>query len=206
MALLSPSAVRVISQRHGVVTSRQLISFGLSDTQIGHLVDTGQLFRERHSVFRHAAAPGTHDQRLALACAASLWVAISHQSAGKMSGLRRLGRDRRIHATIPGRSHIRIPGVVIHRSHLILAADIVERDDGIRVTSIERTIFDLATGIPRVAACLMRTRRRVIMGGLASRIWAIAVEAMPNVDPARPRRCDRDPGHVRRIWTRRPRR
>ena len=145
MASLSPSALRLIAQRHGVVTSQQLISFGLSDTQIGHLVDTGQLFRERHSVFRHAAAPRTHAQRLALACAASVWVAISHQSAGKVSGLRRLGRDQRIHATIPGRAHLRIPGVVIHRSHLILPTDIVERDDGIRLTSIERTIFDLAS-------------------------------------------------------------
>jgi very-short-patch-repair endonuclease len=144
MASLSPSALRVISQCHGVVTSQQLISFGLSDTQIGRLVETGQLLRERHSVFRHAAAPRTLDQRLALACAVSPSVAISHQSAGRKRGLRRLGRDQRIHATIPGRSHIRIPGVVIHRSHLILPTDVVEQDDGIRITSVERTIFDLA--------------------------------------------------------------
>jgi very-short-patch-repair endonuclease len=144
MASLSPNALRVIAQRHGVVTSEQLTSFGLSDTQIGYLVDTGQLVRARHSVFRHAAAPCTHDQRLALACAVSESVAISHQSAGRKRGLRRLGRDQRIHATIPGRAHLRIPGVVIHRSHLILPTDVVEQDDGIRLTSVERTIFDLA--------------------------------------------------------------
>jgi hypothetical protein len=145
MASLGPSALRVIAQRHGVVTGIQLRALGLTNKQIVCLLRNGELIAERKGVFRHAAARRTLDQQLALACAASVWVAISHQSAGKVSGLRRLGRDQRIHATIPGRAHIRIPGVVIHRSHLILPTDIVERDDGIRLTSIERTIFDLAS-------------------------------------------------------------
>ena len=44
----------------------------------------------------------------------------------------------------PVAAHLRIPGVVVHRSHLILPTDVVEQDDGIRLTSVERTVFDLA--------------------------------------------------------------
>jgi very-short-patch-repair endonuclease len=136
--------LRAIARCHGVVTGKQLRGLGLSNRQIVCLLDNGQLIAERKGVFRHAAAPRTLDQRLALACAVSPSVAISHQSAGRKRGLRRLGRDQRLHATIPGRSHLRIPGVVVHRSHLILPTDVVEQDDGIRITSVERTIFDLA--------------------------------------------------------------
>jgi very-short-patch-repair endonuclease len=45
----------------------------------------------------------------------------------------------------PGRSLIALPGVVVHRCHLIDPADIVVRPDGIRLTSVPRTLFDLAT-------------------------------------------------------------
>jgi hypothetical protein len=145
MASLNARALRVIASGHGVVTGKQLRCLGLSNRQIVCLLRSGQLIADRKGVFRHAAAPRTHDQQLALACAASESVVVSHQSAGKIWGLRRLGRDRRIHVTIPGRAHLRVPGTVIHRSHLIVPTDVVEREDGIRLTSVERTIFDLAS-------------------------------------------------------------
>jgi very-short-patch-repair endonuclease len=59
-------------------------------------------------------------------------------------GLRRLGPDRRLHVTLPGRTKRLVPGAVVHFSHRIDAVDVVERPDGVRVTSPPRTAFDLA--------------------------------------------------------------
>ena len=99
---------------------------------------------EGPSVYRLAAAPSTVDQRMALACAAGPDVVVSHRSAGRIWGLRRLGQDDRLHVTIPGRSNRQVRGVVVHRSHRIDRVDVVERADGIRLTSPPRTAFDLA--------------------------------------------------------------
>jgi hypothetical protein len=70
---------------------------------------------------------------------------VSHVSAGREWGFRRLGADARLHVVIAGQNHRRLPNVVIHRSHRIEAVDVVERPDGIRYTSPPRTVFDLAS-------------------------------------------------------------
>jgi very-short-patch-repair endonuclease len=69
---------------------------------------------------------------------------VSHTSAGRVWSLRGLGADRRLHVTLPGRQKRLVPGAVVHWSHRIDVVDVVERPDGIRVTSPPRTAFDLA--------------------------------------------------------------
>ena len=81
---------------------------------------------------------------MALACAQAPHVVVSHLSAGRLWGLRRLGRDDRLHVTMNGRSNCVVPGAAVHRSHRIDEIDVVDRDDGIRLTSPPRTVFDLA--------------------------------------------------------------
>jgi very-short-patch-repair endonuclease len=95
-------------------------------------------------VYRLAGAPPTEDQAMALACAVEADVVVSHVSAGRLWGLRRLGNDRRLHVLIGGSANRTIPGAVIHRCHQIDPVDVVDRPDGIRVTSPPRTCFDLA--------------------------------------------------------------
>jgi very-short-patch-repair endonuclease len=82
---------------------------------------------------------------MALACAVGPDVAVSHVSAGRMWGLRGMGSDRRLHVIIQGRKQRTVPGAVVHRCYHIDPVDVVERPDGIRVTSPPRTCFDLAS-------------------------------------------------------------
>ena len=95
--------------------------------------------------YRLAGAPRTPAQAAALACAAGPDVVVSHVSAGRVWRFRRLGPDRQLHVLIAGQNHRRLPDTILHRSHRIDAVDVIERPDGIRVTSPPRTVFDLAS-------------------------------------------------------------
>jgi very-short-patch-repair endonuclease len=142
---LNPSLTAWLAAHHGVVTSSDLVRFGVSRHQTKRLIRDGVLVSYLRAVYRVAAAPRTLDQAAALACAAGPDVVVSHVSAGREWGLRRLGSDARLHVTIAGQNHRQLPGVVIHRSHRVEPTDVVERPDGIRFTSPPRTVFDLAS-------------------------------------------------------------
>jgi hypothetical protein len=142
---LSASLVDWLSTRHGVVTLAELERFGVSRGRAQMLRQRGILRSHVAGVYRLAGAPSTPAQAAALACAAGPDVVVSHVSAGREWGFRRLGVDPRLHVVIAGQNHRRLPDVVIHRSHRIEAVDVVERADGIRYTSPPRTVFDLAS-------------------------------------------------------------
>ena len=114
-------------------------------TERDRLLQDGVLVSYVHGVYRLAGVPRTPEQAAALACGAGSDVVVSHISAGREWGFRRLGSDTRLHVVIAGPNHRRLPDVVIHRSHRIDPVDVVDRGDGIRVTSPPRTVFDLAS-------------------------------------------------------------
>lgn len=144
MPLLTPEVNAWFATHHGVSRRTDLFQLGIRPTDIRYALETGVLVAVSQAVYRLAAVPPSSEQRMALACAVDDDVVISHVSAGRLWGLRRLGRDARLHVTIGGRSNRLVPGVARHRSHRVHAIDVVGRDDGIRVTSPPRTVFDLA--------------------------------------------------------------
>jgi very-short-patch-repair endonuclease len=144
MHALSPAVSAWLSAHHGVITLDRLQRLGITARQVRRLVRSEVLISSSRAVYRLAGAPQTPEQAMVLACAVGPDVVVSHVSAGRLWGLRRLGRDQRLHVVIQGRSHRRIPGAVIHRCHRIGPVDVVERPDGIRLTSPPRTCFDLA--------------------------------------------------------------
>ena len=144
MHALTPAVSAWLSSHHGVVTRADLLRLGLTSEQIKRLVRERVLVPYVPGVYRLAAAPQTTEQAMVLACAVGPDVVVSHVSAGRMWGLRRLGTDERVHVLIGGPVNRTIPGAVIHRCHRIDPLDVVERVDGIRVTSPPRTCFDLA--------------------------------------------------------------
>ncbi len=75
--------------------------------------------------------------------------ALSHRSAADLHGLRRTDREG-IDVTVPGRRRVKIKGVDVHCSTTLTDADITIVD-GIRCTSIVRTLLDLASVVPRRA-------------------------------------------------------
>jgi len=142
---LNSSTIAWLAAHHAVISHGELARLGVSPRQVQRLLREGQLVSYSRGVYRLAGAPATPAQAAALACAAGSDVAVSHLSAGRIWGLRRLGADRRLHVLIGGPAHRNLPGAVVHRCHRIDATDVVERPDGIRVTSPPRTVFDLAS-------------------------------------------------------------
>ena len=147
MHALAPAVSAWLSSHHGVITLTRLHELGVTSRQIHRLVRTKVLIATSRGVYRLAGAPPTLEQAMALACAVGPDVMVSHISAGRVWGLRRLGGDQRLHVTIRGRAHRLVPGAVVHRCHRIDPVDVVERPDGIRVTSPPRTCFDLASTV-----------------------------------------------------------
>jgi hypothetical protein len=144
MQAFTPPVLDWLSARHGVATIEDLRRFGMTDNQIDWLVRTRRLVSYSPGVYRLAGAPRTRNQLAALACATGRDVVVSHISAGRVWNLRRLGPDGRLHVTVGGQNQRLLPDVVIHRTYRMDVVDIVDRGDGVRVTSPPRTVFDLA--------------------------------------------------------------
>jgi hypothetical protein len=132
----------VASRQHGLVSRQQASETGLSRTQIAWLVSRGSVIRALPRVYRATAAPETWQQPL---MAASLWArgkaVISGQSAAALWEFENYWRTR---VELSGLSNLSPPpGVVYHQVSRLAAADVTTRR-GIRVTSVARTILDLA--------------------------------------------------------------
>jgi very-short-patch-repair endonuclease len=141
---LTPAASSWLATHHGVITAEDCLRLGITAEKRKRLLRDRVLIRYVPGVYRLAGAPQTPEQGMALACAVGPDVAVSHVSAGRIWGLRRLGGDQRLHVLIRGHAHRSVPGAVVHRCHRIDAVDVIERPDGIRVTTPPRTCFDLA--------------------------------------------------------------
>jgi len=132
----------VASRQYGLVSRQQARETGLSRTQIWWLLARGSLIRVLPSVYQAAAAPETWPQPL---MAASLWAkgkaVVSRQAAAALWEFENYWRNR---VELSGLSVLSSPpGVDYHRVRRLAPADITVRR-GIRVTSVARTILDLA--------------------------------------------------------------
>lgn len=144
MSALTPAVSAWLSGHHAVAQRKDLLRLGLTAGQIDSLLRSRVLIPYAHRVYRLAGAPETAEQAMALACSVAPDVVVSFGSAARLWGMRRVGNDGLLHVTIAGRAHRSIPNTVVHRSHRIDLVDVVDREDGIRVTSPPRTVFDLA--------------------------------------------------------------
>jgi len=102
-------------------------------------------------VFRSAQWPVTFEQTLAAACARNDSALIGLTTADRMWGFRGV-KNRDLHVLLVHGSSPEIPGVVVHRCRRIDPVDIVERPDGIRLTSPPRSLFDSADMLGFAAA------------------------------------------------------
>jgi hypothetical protein len=141
---LPPHVVEYLSTHHGVISRRQALSLGMTRNTIDSAIRYRHLVVWQSSVLRSPAAPATHDQQLAMVCAAHPSVVLSHRTAGRIHGFRRLGSDETITATIHEAFELSLCGVRIHQASDPISPDIIERSDGIRYFSPARTLFDLS--------------------------------------------------------------
>jgi hypothetical protein len=138
-----PHPDRLIAElagRHGVIDRRALVSIGLTDSQIEYRLEIGRL----HLIHRGVYAVGTptlttRGRWLAAVLAVGPDAVISHRTAATLSRL--LPERGPIHLTAPRRVRPR-RGVRCHRRSL--SCDEITVRDGIPLTTLARTLLDIA--------------------------------------------------------------
>ena len=136
---------RLAALQHGVLSLLQLRELGLSDKAIHGRVRSGRLRRLYRGVY--AVGPMVLTRRgreLAAVLACGEGAALSHQSAGR-AWLMMERPSREIHVTC-ARSRPPGPGIVVHRSPIDEGDRVVL--DGVPVTTVARTLVDLAECLP----------------------------------------------------------
>jgi predicted transcriptional regulator of viral defense system len=140
------AAVHIAARQHGVITRAQLITAGLSADAIRHHVVTGWLQRMHRGVYLIGAVepPLAWPTAAVLACGDA--ALLSHSPAAVHWSIRPPSTGA-IHVTVVGR-HVRGPaGVTVHRTTNLHPHD-ATRHRGIPVTSLARTLLDIASDTP----------------------------------------------------------
>lgn len=131
------------ARQHGVVARKQLVALGLGRGAIAHRLAVGRL---------HRVHPGVYAVGHPLLAARGRWMAavlacgrsalLSHRTAASLWGLMPTAAAR-TDVTTPARSRGGPPGIRIHRVRSLHPED-GATVDGIPVTSVSRTLLDLA--------------------------------------------------------------
>lgn len=150
-------AAELATTQWGLFTTAQARTAGMHPKHIAALADAGAIHHVRRGVHRiHGAPWHPHedlraawlaldasriaDQRLA----GPITAAVSHRSAAKTLQLGDIDADL-LEFTVPRRRQTRLPDQRFHTG--VLAADDIELVDGLPVTTVARTIDDLAADL-----------------------------------------------------------
>jgi predicted transcriptional regulator of viral defense system len=140
----TPSVGELARRQWGLVTRQQLIERGMSTRGISDWVQSGRL----HRLYRGIYAYG-HDRLraeghwLAAVMACGSGAVLSHRAGAHLWEIRQSGAAL-IDVTVPSRNgRTRRAGIRIHRSGRLAPEEVTERK-GIPVTTVARTLLDLA--------------------------------------------------------------
>lgn len=135
------------ARQHGVVAGRQLLELGLSARGIRHRVTTGRLHRVERGVYAVGRPElSARGRWMAAVLGAGRGAVLSHGSAAALWGVAPVAHP--VEVTVPASSGRSRPGVRICRRRELARADVDTRD-GIPVTSIIRTLVDMASRLDR---------------------------------------------------------
>jgi hypothetical protein len=146
----SREAWGLAGRQHGIVARRQLLELGFNAAEIQHRIGRGRLHVAMRGVYAVGWPRLTGKRRwMAAVLACGEGAALSHRSA---AALWRIGRERpgQIDVSVRRRCELRRPGLRIRGRPSMPAGDIAVVDD-IPVTSVVRTLVDLATQLGSVA-------------------------------------------------------
>lgn len=115
---------------------------------------------------------------------------VSRRSAALLNGFALLPSDALIHITAPNGRSQRLHGVRVHETRRITADDVVDREDGVRLTSAARTVVDLAGELGRHRLRhLVQTEiaaKHLVPSELQACISSLARRGLPGVGKLRP--------------------
>jgi hypothetical protein len=130
------------ARSHGVVTRVQLLAAEITHDEIKHRVAVGGLLREHRGVYRVGhRAPSVESRYLAAVWACGDGAVLSGRAAAHLWGLVKGPAPR---PEVTARSKHRLAGVHTRRARLIEATT----HRGIPITTVPRTVVDLAADLP----------------------------------------------------------
>jgi Transcriptional regulator, AbiEi antitoxin/Protein of unknown function (DUF559) len=139
-----PSVGELARRQWGIVTREQLVERGMSTRGISDWVRDGRLHRLHRGIYAYG-----HDRLrvegrwLAAVLACGPGAVLSHRSAARLWELRQ-NNSQLVDVTVPSRNgRIRRAGIRIHRSGRLAPEEVTVRN-GIPVTTVARTLLDLA--------------------------------------------------------------
>jgi very-short-patch-repair endonuclease len=141
VSIVDSVGARLAGRQHGVVGSWQLLALGVKASAITRRLADGRLRRMHRGVY----AVGPLDRKgfwMAAVLAAGEGAVLSHRDAAMLWDLRQTNR-RAVDVTVVGTSRRSRPRLTIH-SAIELHPDDRAEVDGIPVTSVSRTLLDLA--------------------------------------------------------------
>jgi very-short-patch-repair endonuclease len=145
VSVLDTLIARLATRQHGVVARWQLVALGVDPTAIQRRVADGRLRRIHRGVY----ALGPLDREgywMAAVLACGEGALLSHRDAAALWNLRQTNRTA-IDVTLAGVRRRRRQRITIHSTAEIHPDDRAEVD-GIPVTSVARTLLDLAEVVP----------------------------------------------------------
>lgn len=147
----------VAASQYGVVTRVQLLDAGLTRKMVQRRLDSGHLLRLHRGVYAVGHAQLRREGRWLAAVLAVRGSVLSHRAAAALHGIR--DSDGAVDVTTTRRVEAR--GVVVHRTTVLDARDVMTRS-GIPVTTLPRTLVDLAAILPAAhVAKLLREADRL---------------------------------------------
>jgi hypothetical protein len=134
----------IAEAQHGIAARAQLLEVGLTRRQIGEWIAAGRLHRLHRGVYAvgHKRLR-VHGRWMAAVLACGEGAVLSHRDAATLWELQQVGSGA-INVTVPGDAgRRRRAGIRLHRSTTLTPRDVTVQE-GIPVTTTERTIIDLA--------------------------------------------------------------
>jgi very-short-patch-repair endonuclease len=125
----------------GLITRSQVLRIS-SENELAYALRKRWLIKVRPNVYRLWGAPETWTQQLRALTLSAGHLVVSHRSAARLLQLGNHWRSDVIDVSTTARSGRTLLGAVVHRS--ILPDHHVTHVDGIRLTTVERTLIDLA--------------------------------------------------------------
>ena len=165
--------------RSGWITSADATDAGVSRQQLARYAGSGVLRRSRYGVYRFRDFPAQPFEDVIEACLfAGPSAVASHETALAIYGLGD-AMPASIHLTVPRRLRKQARGVIVHVAP-VPDADATSRD-GVAITTVERTIHDLATTSIREAidSLIDEAEEGGLLGGTAARMLR---NSLPSTD------------------------
>ena len=138
---LTPVVLQSAVLNGGLVKRSELLEMGFSTASVDRLVSSGQLMAVKAGLYRVLELK-RHEDLLRGAILGLPRAVVSHESAAHLLRFPRLPRLRPTVTVHAKTTHV-FPGVLVRRNTDLLP-DHTLRLDGMRVTNVTRTVFDLA--------------------------------------------------------------